>query len=620
MAVEGRPKKIFVSHAANDPDWPVTAVEAFAAQLRKQGAEVWLDHWHEQQLQQKLPLAEWRQWMRGCLDGADHVLCLCSTRYAALAHRDNEAEPAGRGVAFEAFEIEKRLYNQKQHNRNWVWILKLEDAASAQVVPKFLEDRCPEYSTPSEDDRLVRDLVGRSSRHCGPEPTEPVQGEGTQFTPTKGEARHTPSEAMRLFEQRKLVRERLEQCPEFWQRLLEDDWQGKSPAASAMDSPMAFSNWLAVVPTDQAQVAMKVVRRVLKQSFPGDDLRRRAELAGVSVYLLAVCNLVAVEKLGAAQRFPRSVREQAHLYCAIISTVMIGGRLDLQPSEHLARPAVRHAYEILVPAAGDNRQDVFDRAVFQALFAKRRSTTTLSLEDAPLSKLDRARLQERLEEIKDIDRSALTLVVHVDALYPPADDFAQQYDVPVFVCSDEVSEVLVGMTVERLVADIEGLWRQLSHCSRPEETPTSTTSEQPNRVQESSMNDSARPSTVTINVGGAASVAVSTGNTSPATSGAVTSNVNQAMLQEWKQVDELLADMRQIISSKLSERARDKLLPVVEQALNETRAAPVPDSPKRLKGFLESIKNISDAVEGGEKIVEACGKALAIVLPLIPGL
>ncbi len=160
MAEEGGPK-IFISHASGDPDWPDLAVEAIADKLRQRGAQVWLDLWHEREVVlHKLPLAEWRQWMGRCLDEADHVLCLCSTRYAMLAHRGDQEEPAGRGVAYESFEIEKRIYKQKQHNKDWVWLLRLEDAPSGAVVPEFLEDRCPEYSTPSEDTRLVNELVG----------------------------------------------------------------------------------------------------------------------------------------------------------------------------------------------------------------------------------------------------------------------------------------------------------------------------------------------------------------------------------------------------------------------------------------------------------------------------
>jgi hypothetical protein len=455
MAAEGGPKKIFISHAADDPDWPVTAVEAFAAQLRKQGAEVWLDYWHEQQLRQKLPLAEWRQWMRGCLDGADHVLCLCSTRYAALAHRDNEAEPAGRGVAFEAFEIEKRLYNQKQHNRNWVWILRLEDAVSAQVVPKFLEDRCPEYLTPSEDTRLVNDLVG----------SRPPSGRmGPPVGETQAESVFSP-DADALRDQRSLVQDRLKQSPALWSALRADAWEDNRPAA--LDAQSSFADWLACADPGDAESAMFAVRRALETIPSAEDIRRPAELATVAVYGLAACRLVDRSAVESSTRFPTHISHAAHLYCAVVATVLFGGRLEFAPSNQPGLPRTPNAYEIRVPAAGDQRSQAFEHAVFQALFAAERRTPEVALDAGELSEPQRAQIRRRIQTVRRKQQQTLTLVVHADALYPPADEFAKSYAVPVFVCDRDIADALLGMSAEDLVADIQEMWSELRFCNRP---------------------------------------------------------------------------------------------------------------------------------------------------------
>jgi predicted esterase len=48
MSADGGAKKIFISHASDDPDWPETAVRALAVKLRQRGVNVLLDYWHEQ--------------------------------------------------------------------------------------------------------------------------------------------------------------------------------------------------------------------------------------------------------------------------------------------------------------------------------------------------------------------------------------------------------------------------------------------------------------------------------------------------------------------------------------------------------------------------------------------
>lgn len=456
MPAEGGRKRIFISHAASDSDWPELAVEAVAEKLRDQGAHVLLDFWHERSLNQKLPLAEWRQWMRECLDQADHVLCLCSTRYSTLAHRENQAEPAGRGVAFEAFEIEKRLYQQKQHNRNWVWILKLDmDSSPKAVVPKFLEERCPEYGAPSEEARLVQDLVGKSAaRTNGQEesntrPNDLGEGEAAAVEP--------------LQDQRQWVEEKLRQSPAIWAALCNDAWEGRKPAALRNEG--AFAAWLSSATPEEAEDAMFAVRRALGTLPAAEDLRRPAEIATASVYALAACRLVDRAAVNSAARFPTQVSHAAHLYCAVIATVLFGGRLEFAPSDQPGLPRAPNAYDIRVPAAGDYRNQAFENAVYHALFATDRRMAEVVLDAAELTEAQRAQIRRRIQTVRRRQQQTLTLVVHADAMYPPADEFAKAYTVPVFVCDREIAGALIGMTAADLIADIQEMWRELTYCS-----------------------------------------------------------------------------------------------------------------------------------------------------------
>lgn len=459
MSADGGVKKIFISHASNDPDWPETAVRALATKLRQRSANVLLDYWHEDVIGNKLPLAEWRQWMRQCLDEADHVLCLCSDWYARLAHRDDKLEPAGRGVAFEAFEIEKRLYDQKQHNRNWCWILKLDTAASHPVVPHFLQDRCPEYGTPSEESRLVRDIAG-------------TKASVVQEVVALDEAKVPAVSALPLLddaltEQCRLVCERLALADSFWQAMC-CDLKGQQPAACV--GPDSFVRWLTDASAEDADEVMFAARRALDVVTRKADVTasscRLTELAAVSVYCLAVCRLVDVAALGTSYRFPTQSRDAASLYCAVLATVLCGGRLELAHAHHGRAPRPSHAYDIRVPGAGDHGPQVFEQALYQSLCSDGPNAPEDSTLDGPLTSTQRAQIKARIRTIRRKERHALTLVLHDASHQASADAFSQAHGVPVFVCDPDVTEALIGMTAEELAADIEELWRDLRYCNR----------------------------------------------------------------------------------------------------------------------------------------------------------
>lgn len=452
MSADEGAKKIFISHASNDPDWPETKICELATKLKESGAHVLLDYWHERDVVRgNLSPAEWREWMLESLDSSDHVLCLCTPRYFALALRDVQEE-AGRGIAFEVSEMESRFYEKKQRNNRWCVLIKHDGVIEDQVIPRAMRNDCPRYSLSSQEDKLVTFLTGRQS------------------VPSPGNMPAIPDADMSwpddpLADQCDLVIERLTDAESFWKQLCRDKWNRRRPAALA--DREGFVRWLAGGSANDATDAMFATRRTLTACADGNpEIRRAAELAAVSIYCLAVCRLVDAQAVGEFYRFPKRAGNAAHLYCAVLATVLCGGRLELVPSESGRRPRSPSAYEIEVPAAADRLADVFEHAVYVALFPDDPDATEAALDDDELSDTRRSRIRRRIETIRQVQMLTPSLVVHVEAHCAVADEFSRKFDVPVFVCDPDIADALIGMTAKDLVADIEELWRGLNYCNR----------------------------------------------------------------------------------------------------------------------------------------------------------
>ncbi len=609
MSADGGVKKIFISHASDDPHWPETAVRALATKLRQRGADVLLDYWHEREVVgHSLPLAEWRDWMRQCLDSADHVLCLCTPRYATLARRDIDKEPVGRGVALEAFEIEKRLYKQKQHNKKWCWVLKLDSTDSDEVVPAFMQERCPEYQTPSNENLLVSDLVGKqrsiSDFHS---PTAP------QVTTTET----SPLEVDSLGDQCELVIERLRESETFWTALCFDKWSRHRPAALA--DREGFVQWLAGASDKEATAAMFATQRALKACVDGSpEIGRAAELAAVSVYCLAVCRLVDIKVVGEFYRFPKRVGKDAHLYCAVLATVLCGGRLELESSENSRRPRSPSVYEISVPAAADSGIQVFERAVYVALFPGDPDALEVGLGDERLDDKRRSKIKRHILHIREVDMVTPSLVVHVDAHRVAADDFSRKFDIPAFVCDPDTAEALLGRTVEDLVHDFEEFWSRLRFCNRHTANELSGKPRETAKMQMNHPSPSVAPViNVSFGAHASASVAVTAGNASPATAAPVQVGADPRAEQAWQDLSKQIEELKKLLGDLESKKTRESVSQQIVEAEAVVKSGPGSDNPGRLKGVLEKIKSVGDAADGGEKIVAACGKLLDYLLPFI---
>jgi formylglycine-generating enzyme required for sulfatase activity len=136
-------RKVFISHAMDDPDWTPDAIEAVASAIRDAGVRVRLDLWHERDMKRGLSLSEWRAWMDEAIRSSTHILCLVSPRYLRLWERRPE-DAGGFGVAFESIRLIHTLYLLKQRSEGHIFTLRPE-AHDFDCIPPDLVLDCTAY-------------------------------------------------------------------------------------------------------------------------------------------------------------------------------------------------------------------------------------------------------------------------------------------------------------------------------------------------------------------------------------------------------------------------------------------------------------------------------------------
>lgn len=136
-------RQVFVSHAADDPDWTPEAIETVASAIRDARIGVRLDLWHERDMKRGLSLSEWRTWMDDAIRHSTHILCLVSPRYLRLWERRPE-DAGGFGVAFESIRLIHTLYLLKQRNEGRIFTLRPE-AHGFDCIPPDLVLDCTAY-------------------------------------------------------------------------------------------------------------------------------------------------------------------------------------------------------------------------------------------------------------------------------------------------------------------------------------------------------------------------------------------------------------------------------------------------------------------------------------------
>lgn len=149
-------RRVFISHAAGDADWPEEQVEAVAEAIRATGVAVSLDLWRQRDAERNLSLSEWMHWMDDQLESATHVLCLVSPHYRTLWGR-KPGSGGGFGVAFEAIRLVHALYLQKQHNHGFILTLR-PPGRGYDCIPLQLTLDCPTYAWTADRVQMLSHL------------------------------------------------------------------------------------------------------------------------------------------------------------------------------------------------------------------------------------------------------------------------------------------------------------------------------------------------------------------------------------------------------------------------------------------------------------------------------
>lgn len=157
MAHKNSQRQVFISHAADDPDWPPEVIEAVATAISDTGVTVRLDLRHQQVMSRHLPLSEWRDWMDDAIRDASHILCLVSPRYQQLWQRRPEG-PGGLGVAFEPILMIHGLYLEKQGSHGRILTLRPQ-GQGYDCIPRDLQLDCAAYVWAVDRARLLSHLA-----------------------------------------------------------------------------------------------------------------------------------------------------------------------------------------------------------------------------------------------------------------------------------------------------------------------------------------------------------------------------------------------------------------------------------------------------------------------------
>ncbi|OAI15618.1 hypothetical protein A1359_09415 [Methylomonas lenta] len=421
------------------------------------------------------------------------------------------------------------------------------------------------------------------------------------------EATQTKSITNQLDVQHKnLAAKSLKNAPHFFQAL-QQDFANEQTTEHIPGSIKEMVDYFSTCVPDQVQELFYMVRRALKalaEDELDDSARKQTTEAASAMYCLAAIRLVdraAHEPGNTILQVPRS----ENVICAIIATALFGGKLRLQSTENQL-PSVEYVFEIQVPASGDHIQLSFERALYTVLFENAKDAGVKALDNQPLTTVELEALGSRLDDIKQVERDCLALIIHGYASHDSARPFAQHYQIPVMFPSNQATNLLLGMGADRLRGEISEFWKRVNGMRSSD-----VNSVPPNKPGTENMTNSG----ININAPGG-TVVLSTGAHSAAQAGTHnTANIDQQQSVDLSPLTTKLNELQAAIAELSSAKAKDTFTGHLQTAQTEL-AKPKPDK-NLIKKSLESVKDVGDAIEGGEKIVELCIKALPL-LALLP--
>ncbi|MDD5271506.1 MAG: hypothetical protein PHU14_02185 [Methylovulum sp.] len=393
----------------------------------------------------------------------------------------------------------------------------------------------------------------------------------------------------------------LKDAPLFFQAL-QDDFASEYPHESVPASVNEMVDYFAVCLPEQVQDLFFIVRRSLEATKKTDlEIADRTKTcaAACALYCLAAIRLVdktANEQGGHILQVPRS----ESVICAIIATALFGGQLRLPLLEtHLPRP--EFVFDIRVGATGDHFQVGFERALYTVLFENSQQAYLSALDTLPLTHDESKALAARLRTIKNVKRECLALIVHGYANQDSVRPITDKHQIPVMFPSTEAATIILGMEVSDLLQEIREFWQELNQFHQPNNDssikPGTETMTNPG------ININASGGTVVFSTGAHSAAQAGTNNTA---------NTGQQQLADFAPLTTKLNELQAAIAELSSVKAKDTFTSHLQTVQSEIADKDKPDV-GIVKKYLEAIKQGSEVIEGGEKIVELCSKALPLL-------
>lgn len=387
------PNTVFISHAADDPDWPEPDVCALADQIKHTGADVLLDYWHRKAKRRNLSEAEWRKWMRSSLETATHILILSSPLYVERVDDPKANIQRGKGVALEASYLDQALYDAKQANEGWMSLCFARADVRAQSVPKFLKGACPEYQLPREQAELLEAMTVAECGACEPPNAPAAAPQEVLLEPADAPLRDWLAAPARA-----ALRQALQQaCPSTGAplRLIHH------PLQSAQDFSTQFINQLVASQGDAIFGAMGQILDALDELAKGKDDALRKELQGrqLAFYRLLVRGVVQAAQAKLPLQPGVSLAPCADVnLCALLAGELFKGELVYDYQEHARAWVPRWVFAVSSPANGEKVADALERAIYTRLMPASGANALLatvqaSAESAPLSAQERSDLK-----------------------------------------------------------------------------------------------------------------------------------------------------------------------------------------------------------------------------------
>jgi hypothetical protein len=368
-------------------------------------------------------------------------------------------------------------------------------------------------------------------------------------------------------------------------------------------------------PAEQVQRLFWLVRRALRRLPPSNvdpAARHQAEEAAAALYYLAACRLVdraAHEERVAdpdARKYLTYVPDGEPVVCAVIAMALFGGELHLRPGEQPGQPVPPYVFTVKVPNGGDQVASDFERAVYAALLPNDRETPEIILGSGPLTGPQAARLATHIDNLRQVEKRSIALVVYGLVQIGPCEAKVKQYQVPTLLPTTEVTSMLLGMDADRLLTEIHKFWEALEVLSRPAlKSPahsppgaqTMPSTGQPPNVNITNIVNTGAHSALQVGAGGAA-------------------QVSHAQGADLSVLVPLLQELAAAIGELSSARARDALAVHVRAAELEVAKKGEAD-PGVLKRALDDIEVTAKALEGGEKILTLCHKVYQVLAPFL---